>query len=101
MSDQRSNDARRPVRPPGDGGGGERPRRDPDRERRIRRSDDGEERRQRPAARQEREERPLDAVGASRIALDAIQTMTNRTAEGVVGVERDGDGGWLIVVELL
>jgi Gas vesicle synthesis protein GvpO len=79
-NDDRSNDERRPAR---------------------RRPEDGEQPRRRPTQRPDRQDRPLDAVAASRIALDALQTMTSRTAEGVIGVERDDDGGWIVVVELL
>ena len=77
----------------GDGGG--------DRSREPRRPREAEEPRSRPAEQRDREQRPLDAIAASRIALDALQTLTRRTAEGVVGVEREDDGGWLVVVELL
>jgi hypothetical protein len=90
--------------------GGDRPQRAPrregDRPQRARREDDDEAQRSdrdggdRPRTR-DRDERPFDAVAASRVALDALQTMTNRTAEGVIGVEREDDGGWVVVVELL
>jgi len=106
VSDERSNDDRRPARTRRDEDA-PRPRRDGDHEHahhegaddgRRRRPEEGEQPRRRPA---QRPDRPLDAVAASRIALDALQTMTSRTAEGVIGVERDEDGGWLVVVELL
>jgi hypothetical protein len=107
VSDERSNDARRPARRDEDA---PRPRRDGDAEHarpeagdgaRRRPPEEGEHPRRRPAQRPDRQDRPLDAVAASRIALDALQTMTSRTAEGVIGVEREDDGGWLVVVELL
>lgn len=44
--------------------------------------------------------RRLDAVAASRLALDALQSLTSRPAEGVIGVERNGDD-WLVVIELV
>ncbi len=104
MSDERSNDPPRPARPRQDGDS-PRPRRDGDSpppaardDGDRRRPEEGEQPRRRPAPRQDR---PLDAVAASRIALDALKTMTGRTPEGVIGVERADDGGWLVVVELL
>jgi Gas vesicle synthesis protein GvpO len=106
VSDERSNDDRRPARPRRDEDA-PRPPRDGDHEHahheaddggRRRRPEEGEQPRRRPV---QRPDRPLDAVAASKIALDALQTMTSRTAEGVIGVERDEDGGWLVVVELL
>lgn len=106
MSDERSNDTRRPARPRADedvprprrAGSSEHSRPDAGTGAARRRPEEDGQPRRRPAPRQER---PLDAVAASRIALDALQTMTSRTAEGVIGVEREDDGGWLVVVELL
>jgi hypothetical protein len=45
--------------------------------------------------------RRLDAQSAARHALEAVQSLTNRPAEGVIGVERLEDGGWIVVIELL
>jgi len=106
VSDERSNDARRPARPRPDGDA-PRARRDEDSQHARpdagdgggrRRPEEGGQPRRRPPQSQHR---PLDAVAASRIALDALQTMTSRTPEGVIGVEREDDGGWIVVVELL
>jgi hypothetical protein len=47
-----------------------------------------------------RPRRRLDALAASRFALDALQSLTNRPAEGVIGVERNGDD-WVVVIELV
>ena len=85
---RRSEDGEQPVRRRSEDG-------EPPRQRR---SEDGEPPRRRPP---QRPDRPLDAVAASRIALDALQSLTSRTTEGVIGVERQDDGGWLVVVELL
>lgn len=67
---------------------------------------DGERRRRPPEQDQERREpreprRRLDALGAARFALEALQSLTDRPAEGVIGVERAEDDGWLVVVELI
>lgn len=64
---------------------------------------DDRERRDRPERGDQGDREPrrrLDAVAASRLALDALQSLTNRPAEGVVGVERDGDD-WVVVIELV
>ena len=126
MSDQRPTGERRPTRAPRDEDV-DRPRRTVDRERQPadgertarsgdrgneqprardgveprRHSDQARGEQRRPRDGEDHARRPLDAIAASRIALDALQTMTRRTAEGVVGVEREDDGGWLVVVELL
>jgi hypothetical protein len=45
--------------------------------------------------------RRLDAQTAARRALEAVQSLTTKQAEGVIGVQGKDDGGWTVVVELL
>lgn len=45
--------------------------------------------------------RRLAPAAAARHALEAVQALTARPAEGVIGVERLDDGGWSVVIELL
>jgi hypothetical protein len=45
--------------------------------------------------------RRLAPAAAARHALEAVQALTDRRAEGVIGVERLDDGGWSVVIELL
>jgi hypothetical protein len=45
--------------------------------------------------------RRLDAQTAARRALEAVQSLTSKQAEGVIGVQRLEEGGWTVVIELL
>lgn len=67
-------------------------------EHRSSRHDDRGEPRPQQRARDGR--RRVNALGASRRAATALDTLLDRPVEGVVEVTRDGDG-WLVAVEVL
>lgn len=43
----------------------------------------------------------LSASKAAERAVEHVTSMTGRAAESVVGVERAGDGGWRVTVEVV
>ncbi|MEV4255939.1 gas vesicle protein [Spirillospora sp. NPDC049652] len=43
----------------------------------------------------------MKAVEAAREAVEQLVGLTGRDAEGVVGVERSGDDGWIVTVEIV
>ncbi|SNS96648.1 Gas vesicle synthesis protein GvpO [Actinomadura meyerae] len=43
----------------------------------------------------------LSASEAAKRAVEHVTAMTGRAAETVVGIERAGDGGWRVLVEVV
>ncbi|GAB3260099.1 gas vesicle protein GvpO [Arthrobacter pigmenti] len=45
--------------------------------------------------------RKMNTARAAREAMDQLQELTNRDAEGIVGIEKNDDGGWTVTVEVV
>lgn len=45
--------------------------------------------------------RKMNTAKAARAAMDQLQALTNRDAEGIVGIEKDDDGGWTVTIEVV
>lgn len=43
----------------------------------------------------------MNTAKAAREAMSQLQELTNRDAEGIVGVEKNDDGGWTVIVEVV
>ncbi|WP_308190787.1 gas vesicle protein GvpO [Arthrobacter hankyongi] len=43
----------------------------------------------------------ISAVKAARAAMSQLEMLTSREAEGIVGISKNDDGGWTVVVEVV
>jgi hypothetical protein len=48
-----------------------------------------------------RSNRKMNTARAAREAMDQLQELTSRDAEGIVGIEKNDDGGWTVTVEVV
>lgn len=43
----------------------------------------------------------MNTAKAAREAMNQLEELTNRDAEGIVGIEKNDDGGWTVTVEVV
>jgi hypothetical protein len=43
----------------------------------------------------------MSPVKAARAAMSQLEMLTNRDAEGIIGIRKNDDGGWTVVVEVV